>query len=431
MASRIKGITIEIGGDATGLDKALAGVDSKLSSTQKQLNDVNRLLKLDPTNTTLLEQKQKLLGNAVAQTRERLDQLTEAQKQMDAEVAAGGQKNVEQYEALQREIVATQQKLEGFTAQQTGMQNTAEGANKLETGLKNASAAATVMKGAVVGAAIAGAKALGNAALEVIRYSDDLNTLSKQSGFTTKDLQKMSYAADLVDVSQEAIIASGKKLRQAMKSNSEEVAAAFNRIGVSTRDAEGNFRDSTDVYYEVLRALSEVGNETERDALAMTILGRNADELAGIIDDGGEALKRFGDEAEKSGLILTQEELDRLNEANDILDTIKAKVTSGFRVSLADTVLDFYNMFSSPREYFADLGDKFSAVFNNPVSGEYGSSALHSNAARVGHATQGGLPSSGAVNVNINFEGDLAQLGAVLEPSITAETKRKGVNFAE
>lgn len=431
MASRIKGITIEIGGDATGLDKALAGVDSKLSSTQKQLNDVNRLLKLDPTNTTLLEQKQRLLGNAVAQTRERLDQLTEAQKQMDAEVAAGGQKNVEQYEALQREIVATQQKLEGFTAQQTGMQNTAENANKLETGLKNASAAATVMKGAVVGAAIAGAKALGNAALEVIRYSDDLNTLSKQSGFTTKDLQKMSYAADLVDVSQEAIIASGKKLRQAMKSNSEEVAAAFNRIGVSTRDAEGNFRDSTDVYYEVLRALSEVGNETERDALAMTILGRNADELAGIIDDGGEALKRFGDEAEKRGLILTQEELDRLNEANDILDTIKAKVTSGFRVSLADTVLDFYNMFSSPREYFADHGDKFSAVFNNPVSGEYGSSALHSNAARVGHATQGGLPSSGAVNVNINFEGDLAQLGAVLEPSITAETKRKGVNFAE
>lgn len=431
MASRIKGITIEINGDATGLDKALSGVDGKLKSTQQQLNDVNRLLKLDPKNTQLLEQKQRLLGDAVKQTTSRLEQLTAAQRQMDAEIAAGGEKNVQQYEALQREIVATQQKLEGYTTEQQSMGQVTAEAGKLEAGLKSAATASTLMKGAVVGAAVAAAKELGNAALEVIRYSDELNTLSKQSGFTTADLQKFAYAADLVDVSQEDIVDSARKLRQAMKSTSEEVGAAFDRLGISIRDGNGELRNSTDVYYEVIRGLSEIGNETERDTLAMTLLGRGADQLAGIIDDGGEALKRFGDEAERSGLILTQEELDRLNEANDILDTIKAKITSGFRVSLADAVLDFYNMFSNPREYFADTGDKFAAVFNNPVSGEYGSSALHSNAARVGYATQSGLPSSGAVNVNINFEGDLAQLGAVLEPTITAETRRKGVNLIE
>ena len=66
MADRVKGITVEIGGDTTGLSKALSGVNKEIRSTQTQLKDVNKLLKLDPSNTTLLEQKQKLLQTAIA-----------------------------------------------------------------------------------------------------------------------------------------------------------------------------------------------------------------------------------------------------------------------------------------------------------------------------------------------------------------------------
>ena len=75
MANRIKGITVEIGGDTTKLSKALKNVDSSIKSTQTQLRDVNKLLKLDPGNTELLAQKHKLLGDAVGQTKQRLETL--------------------------------------------------------------------------------------------------------------------------------------------------------------------------------------------------------------------------------------------------------------------------------------------------------------------------------------------------------------------
>ncbi len=81
MANRIKGITVEIGGDTTGLDKALKGVQSTLRTTQSSLRDVNKLLKLDPSNTELLTQKQRLLKDAIGTTKEKLDALKQAQVQ--------------------------------------------------------------------------------------------------------------------------------------------------------------------------------------------------------------------------------------------------------------------------------------------------------------------------------------------------------------
>lgn len=110
MADRIKGITIEIGGDTTALSKALSGVNKEISTTQKQLRDVERLLKLDPGNVTLLEQKQRLLAESVEQTKQKLDSLKNAEKQVQQQFAQG-KVSQEQYDALQREIVATEAEL--------------------------------------------------------------------------------------------------------------------------------------------------------------------------------------------------------------------------------------------------------------------------------------------------------------------------------
>lgn len=107
MADRIKGITIEIGGDTTGLSKALAGINKEISNTQRQLKDVERLLKLDPGNVTLLEQKQRLLADSVEQTKQKLDSLKNAEKQVQQQFAQGKVSQA-QYDALQREIVATE-----------------------------------------------------------------------------------------------------------------------------------------------------------------------------------------------------------------------------------------------------------------------------------------------------------------------------------
>ena len=103
MPSRIKGITVEIGGDTTGLQSALRGVDSQIKTTQNNLKDVNRLLKMDPGNVVLLTQKQKYLESAIGLTRNRLDELKRAQ--------SGVEQGSEQWDALQREIIETEQNL--------------------------------------------------------------------------------------------------------------------------------------------------------------------------------------------------------------------------------------------------------------------------------------------------------------------------------
>ena len=116
MASRIKGITVEIGGDTTGLDKALKGVNNNIKQTQTALRDVNRLLKLDPTNTTLLSQKQKTLKESISATKEKLDSLKEAQKQAKEQME-NGDLGRDKYEALEREIIATEQELKRLQAE--------------------------------------------------------------------------------------------------------------------------------------------------------------------------------------------------------------------------------------------------------------------------------------------------------------------------
>ena len=109
-ASRIKGITIEIGGETTKLQTALKGVNTEIRNTQAQLKDVENLLKLDPGNTELLAQKNKLLGDAVKETKEKLETLKTAAEQTE-KALNDGTISKDQYDALQREIIETENEL--------------------------------------------------------------------------------------------------------------------------------------------------------------------------------------------------------------------------------------------------------------------------------------------------------------------------------
>lgn len=110
MASRIQGITVEIGGDTTKLTTALSGVNKEIKDIQSQLKDAEKLLKLDPTNTELLAQKQRLLSDAIKETKEKLDILKTAATQANEQLQRG-EITQEQYEGLQREIEETEQRL--------------------------------------------------------------------------------------------------------------------------------------------------------------------------------------------------------------------------------------------------------------------------------------------------------------------------------
>ena len=328
-ANRIKGITIDISANTVQLTDALKDVEKRLKTTQTELNDVNRLLKLDPKNTELLAQKQKLLSSAIKDTEQKLKEEQEALKQLVAK-SDGSDASLKQQEALKRDIEATTQSLKRYRDElkqmPTALSDLANKTGELAEKTRGLSAAAA-----------AGLTGLVGLAVKAGQTADDLNTLAKQTGFTTAELQKMQYAADRIDVSMETITGAAAKLTKQIASNN----SAFADLGISLTDTNGNTRNVTDIFYETIDALSKVENETDRDTLAMSLFGKSANELAGLIDDGGEALRAFGQEAEDAGLILSQDALDSANQFNDALDQLKAKAQAAFLESGATLAENF------------------------------------------------------------------------------------------
>ncbi|WP_126990569.1 hypothetical protein [Candidatus Kurthia intestinigallinarum] len=136
MASRIKGITVEIGGDTTGLETALSDVNKQSKKLQDELKEVQRALKFDPGNTTLIAQQQQILSERIATTSQKLQQLKDAQSQVEAQFRSG-QIGVEQYRAFQRELQTTEGQLNGLSSQlqrsQQQLQDLAQNTQQLET----------------------------------------------------------------------------------------------------------------------------------------------------------------------------------------------------------------------------------------------------------------------------------------------------------
>ena len=125
MASRIKGITVEIGGDTSGLEKSLSAVNNSIKKTQSQLRDVNNLLKLDPSNTILLAQKQELLQSAIGDTEKKLEALEQAQEDV-TKAFERGDLGKDQYMAFQREVEETRGALNRYKADLSGLQSEQE-----------------------------------------------------------------------------------------------------------------------------------------------------------------------------------------------------------------------------------------------------------------------------------------------------------------
>lgn len=164
MANRIKGITVEIGGDTTKLQNALKGVNGQIKNTQSALKDVEKLLKLDPTNTTLLAQKQKLLTQAIGETKEKLATLKTAAEQANEQLQKG-EISQEQYDALQREIAETEAELKKLESQASKTNQTltkiGEVGSKVESfgnGVTNVGKKVSVASAAVTGLGVASVK---------------------------------------------------------------------------------------------------------------------------------------------------------------------------------------------------------------------------------------------------------------------------------
>jgi len=334
MAGTIKGITVEIGGNTGPLDKALQGVNKTSRDLQSELTQVNKLLKLDPTNVDLLNQKQKLLAESVSTTKGKLDTLKLAEAQAQEQFKKGSISE-EQYRALEREVVKTEQSLKGLETQ----------AGKSNVVLSEIAAIGTKMKTAGAGISSAGksmtmgltvpilAVGAGFAAM-VVKATDGADALQQMSdvtGLTAERLQELTYIGSKVDVELDTMTGAQKFLTKAMAAaqiGTKAQVAIFKELGIDAVDPlNGQLRDSNVVFTETIAALGKMTNPTERNAMALKLFGKSAMALNPLIKTGADEIANLTAEAHKNGAVMSNENVLAMDKFSDSMAAMKLSIT--------------------------------------------------------------------------------------------------------
>lgn len=175
------------------------------------------------------------------------------------------------------------------------------------------------------------AKKLASAAKEAAAFADEVLTLSAKTNISTDALQGYMYAAELVDVSVETITKSMQRNIRSMGSAADgtaQYANAYKQLGVAVQDSNGDLRDSQEVFWELIDALGQMTNETERDEIAMTLLGKSAQDLNPLIEAGADRMRELADEAASVGYIMSAETLSALGSLDDQLQRLDGAATA-------------------------------------------------------------------------------------------------------
>ena len=253
---------------------------------------------------------------------------------------------------------------------------------KLGSVVKGVGAAMGVAFAAIGTAAIGAGKALVDMTVEAAAYADEMLTQSTVTGMSVESLQAYSYAADLVDVSMETLTGSMAKQVKSMsnaRDGSAKFADTYAKLGISVADSNGQLRDSETVYWETIDALGKISNETERDALAMQIFGKSAQELNPLIAQGSAGIAALTEEAKRMGAVLSEESIQKLGAFDDSVQRLKQGSEAAQRVmgtvllpqlqTLADDGVSLLGDFTSGLVEAGDDFDKISEVIGNTVGG--------------------------------------------------------------
>ena len=311
MAQKIRGVTVEIGGDTSGLQKSLKEVNSAISSTARQLKDVNNLLKLDPGNTELLKQKQTLLANEISEVKKKIEEEKAALAQMNEE--SGTDAATEGQMALQRDIIASEQKLKDLEAQakesasvlgtqfqQVGQQISNVGENITQIGQK-----LMPVTGAIVGA--------GAASVVAWKEVDSgLDTIVAKTGATGKALEEMEGIMNNIATS----------IPTDFDTAANAVGEVNTRFGVTGEELEKlstqfiefanlNGTDVSSSIDSVQAAMAAFGVSTEQTGIFLDTLnkagqdtGVNVQTLAQNMTTNAATLKEFGFSASDSAMFI-------------------------------------------------------------------------------------------------------------------------------
>lgn len=328
-ASTIKGITIEIGGDTTKLDKALSGVNKQSRDLQKELKKVEKGLKLDPKNTELLAQKQTLLKEAVAATSEKLDVLKSAEAQVQKQFE-NGEVSEEQYRALQREIIKTEADLKNLKTAAEDSNSTLEKAGEIAGKIGKKSEALGKKLLPVTGA-IAG---IGTASIAAFNELDaGYDTIITKTGASGEALDGLQDSMDAVFTSlpteaETAGIAIGEVNTRFGSTGKEleDLSSKFIQFSeINGTDLNGAI-DSVDAIMtkfgvdsshtgEVLGLLTKAGQDT----------GISMDTLQNTLQTNGATLKEMGLDLTSSVNLLAQFEANGVDATTALAGLKKAQ----------------------------------------------------------------------------------------------------------
>ena len=385
MATRSIKAKVELDGEAE-YKQAISEINSGNRTLASEMKKLQAEYKGNTESMEFLTKKGEVLERQLLQQRDKVETLRQAVQQSAEKYGEADRRTQEWIQQLnnaeaaefdlQHAIEENNSAMEGEGETMISLGDTVQQlANKLgitlPEGAKSALdgmgsfSAGTAAKMAVAAAAVAAVikvvKELGDLTLEVAAEVDEYITESAVTGVSTDMLQAWDYAAPLIDTDAETIKGAMVKITKAMadaKEGSAEAAAKFEDLGVSVLDANGSLRKSEDVFYDVVDALGEMGPGAERDAAAMDLMGKSAQELNPLINAGSSALKEYGEEAQSVGYILSRDQVAARGAVDDAYQTLQNTIEGVKRQVAAD---------------FAPAAQKAMELFSNAVqkAGEF------------------------------------------------------------
>lgn len=268
-STKVRGITIELGADTTGLSKALKDVNSEIGKTQKSLKDVEKLLKLDPHNTELMEQKQRLLGERVGETKTKLEALKEAQKQVGEELKKTGE-GQEQYDALTREIASCTNELKALEKE----------ASSASVAMQKISAAGESLKNAGDKISSAGQALMPLSAAAAGIGAGIIKTTADFDAAMSKVAAVSGAAGDEFD----ALRSKAREMGETTKFTASESAEAMNYMAMAGWKTEQMLGGIEGIMHLAAASGEELGTTSDIVTDALTAFGMKAEESGRFAD---------------------------------------------------------------------------------------------------------------------------------------------------
>ena len=342
--TKVRGITIELGADTSGIQSALRSVNSAISSTSKELKDVEKLLKFDPTNTELLAQKQNALQKIISETKDKMSTLNKAMEELNKQMEDGGtEEQQKQMAALQREYISCEHSLNKYENQLESMDKDIDEVNKDtkkankstkdygETAEKIAKIAAAAFM-AMVTAAASLATALGKCISETAEYGDEIDKMSQKMGVTAKGYQEWDFVLEHAGSSMDAMKTSMKTLATAAEEGNE----AFAELGLSLEDIQNMSQE--ELFEATIKGLQNVDSTTRRTYLAGKLLGKGATELGALLNMSAEETEEMKNQLSELGGLMSDEAVKASADFQDALFDLKTAF-NGIKNSLGAAFL--------------------------------------------------------------------------------------------